>query len=330
VSGGARSRKPSNAAPWRRWLVQASVSFAVLATLFWLLPTAEILDGIARVPPLLFAGVFLLFLVAHVFAAMKWWILTGRGVPAATALRAHFIGLTANLCLPGVAGGDAARVAVVWSRTADKSRLAAGSISDRLIDLVALCCIATVGLLLADHADGTLALKVLPVALAVFVAGLWIGPPLMGALWSAFPRLPAQAFVRSACEAASRIGRRPFLLFAVLVLSTLIQGCLVLLSLQLARSTGVEVPVAAWAFAWALAKLIVTLPVSLGGLGVREALLAALLAPFGAQAAEVVAGGLAWQAVLFLGGGVGGLLLAGAAAVPGRERLEEPGKGHSS
>jgi len=42
---------------------------------------------------------------------------------------------------------------------------------------------------------------------------------------------------------------------------------------------------------------------------VREALLAGLLAPFGAAAVDAVAGGLAWQAVLWSGGLVGGVLL---------------------
>ena len=44
------------------------------------------------------------------------------------------------------------------------------------------------------------------------------------------------------------------------------------------------------------------LPVSLGGLGVREAALVSLLVPFGADAASVVAAGLAFEAVIISGG----------------------------
>ena len=82
------------------------------------------------------------------------------------------------------------------------------------------------------------------------------------------------------------------------------------LSIRLALAVGVEVPVAAWFFAWPLAKIVATLPISLGGLGVRESSLAALLAPFGAVAAEVVASGLAWQGILYLAGALGALVLA--------------------
>ena len=59
----------------------------------------------------------------------------------------------------------------------------------------------------------------------------------------------------------------------------------------------------------ALAVAVATLPLSLGGLGVRESSLAALLVPFGASAAPVVASGLVWQAVLWLTGLAGAVIL---------------------
>ena len=52
------------------------------------------------------------------------------------------------------------------------------------------------------------------------------------------------------------------------------------------------------------------MPVSLNGLGLREATLAALLDPFGADPSVIVAAGLMWQAVLFAAGGLGALVLA--------------------
>jgi len=63
-----------------------------------------------------------------------------------------------------------------------------------------------------------------------------------------------------------------------LVLSIAIQAGFIWLNFLFARAVGLEVPIAAWAFAWALSKIISVLPVSLGGLGLREASLAALLA----------------------------------------------------
>ena len=77
----------------------------------------------------------------------------------------------------------------------------------------------------------------------------------------------------------------------------------------LARASGLDLPAAVWFFAWPLAKLIAIVPVSLAGLGVREASLAGLLAPLGADPATVVAVGLLWQSVLLATGLAGGLVL---------------------
>jgi uncharacterized membrane protein YbhN (UPF0104 family) len=52
------------------------------------------------------------------------------------------------------------------------------------------------------------------------------------------------------------------------------------------------------------------MPITQGGIGVREAALVLLLAPFGAPAARVLATGIVWEGVIIAGG-----LLAGLAAL---------------
>jgi uncharacterized membrane protein YbhN (UPF0104 family) len=88
-----------------------------------------------------------------------------------------------------------------------------------------------------------------------------------------------------------------------------VQAVFVLLNIVLARAVGLDVGPDVWFFAWPLAKLLALAPISISGLGVREAALAALMAPFGANPAVVVAVGLLWQSVLFGGGLVGTLAL---------------------
>ncbi|MCA9166003.1 MAG: hypothetical protein KDA62_23615, partial [Planctomycetales bacterium] len=54
--------------------------------------------------------------------------------------------------------------------------------------------------------------------------------------------------------------------------------------------------------------VIAVLPISLNGLGMREAALAAFLAPHVSDPAMIVAAGLAWQAVMFAAGLIGGAI----------------------
>jgi hypothetical protein len=84
-----------------------------------------------------------------------------------------------------------------------------------------------------------------------------------------------------------------------------VQSSFVMTNVWLARQVGVGATVAAWFVAWPLAKLISIIPLSIGGIGVREAALVALLAPYGASEDAVFASGVLWQGVLLVTGLVG-------------------------
>jgi uncharacterized membrane protein YbhN (UPF0104 family) len=89
-------------------------------------------------------------------------------------------------------------------------------------------------------------------------------------------------------------------------LGTVVQTSFVLLTAVIARGCGLDMPLRVWLFAWPLAKLVALVPLTQGGIGVRELALAALLAPFGAAPAVTVAVGLVWEAVILVGRIAGG------------------------
>jgi uncharacterized membrane protein YbhN (UPF0104 family) len=91
-------------------------------------------------------------------------------------------------------------------------------------------------------------------------------------------------------------------------MSLLVQSAFVLTNIWLARQVGVTTEAAAWFVAWPLSKLIAVLPISLGGIGVREAALVSLLAPYGAPQEAVLASGILWQGVLIVTG-IAGLVV---------------------
>ena len=93
-----------------------------------------------------------------------------------------------------------------------------------------------------------------------------------------------------------------------LQLGIVIQTGLVALAATIAGACGLHIPFRIWLLVWPLAKLIALVPITLGGLGVREAGLTALLAPFGAPAALSVAVGLSWESIIIVGGLIAGLI----------------------
>jgi uncharacterized membrane protein YbhN (UPF0104 family) len=303
------------------WVVRILGSCVVLGLIFWLLPTAEIWTSIRKVHFGLWLAVVGVFLLGHVVAAIKWWLLAvkGSGVSCSVALRAHFAGLAANLCLPGIAGGDVVRAGLVLKTSSDKARLAVGSLADRLIDTFALIMLACAAAMLLDGHAAVAAAPLLEISLflvgasALIVIGLAVANSL--ALGGLAGRI---------ASVGTYFARRPGALLLCLMLSLMVQTIFVLLNVLLAKAIGLDVALESWFFAWPLAKLLALVPISISGLGVREAALAALLAPFGAKPAVAVAVGLLWQSVLLAGGLVGGIALMLSRrktfSMPGSER----------
>jgi uncharacterized membrane protein YbhN (UPF0104 family) len=121
-------------------------------------------------------------------------------------------------------------------------------------------------------------------------------------------------------HALQAVSKRPRVLALGWLMGTCVQLTFLMLTAQLAVYCGLTLPLRAWLFAWPLAKLAAVLPLTQGGIGVREAALVALLSPFGAPGHLVMAAGLVWEGVVIAGG-----LIAGAAALVLRRRADRAG-----
>jgi len=91
------------------------------------------------------------------------------------------------------------------------------------------------------------------------------------------------------------------------LLGTSVQGTYVVLTALLGITCGLRLPLRVWLFAWPLAKIAAVMPITQGGIGVREAALVVLLAPFGAPASQVLATGIVWEGVIITAGLLAGL-----------------------
>jgi uncharacterized membrane protein YbhN (UPF0104 family) len=111
--------------------------------------------------------------------------------------------------------------------------------------------------------------------------------------------------VRAAYRA---LADRPGDLAGAFVLGMALQTLQVVLNVWLGSMVGLTAPFQVWLFVWPLAKIAATLPLTQGGIGIREAALAALFAPFGVPAVLAVAVSLVFQVVVISGGLAGGIV----------------------
>jgi uncharacterized membrane protein YbhN (UPF0104 family) len=285
------------------WLIRAGVSGVVVAILLFLIPIDAVIDALRRTSVWTWSISVVIFFAGHYLNALKLRLLLGPG-PGLTAacIRAQYAGLVANLGLPGLAGGDLVRAAYLIPMTGLK-RAASAGVADRLIDTATLLALVVVALPMAG----------VPPAIAdvALNAGVWLAAGAAGVLLVAVILLRSQRFAGVAgniSEAWTAIVTRRSALAGAVMISLVVQSAFVMTNVWLARQVGITTGLAAWFVAWPLSKLVAVLPISLGGIGVREAALVSLLAPYGAPREAVLASGILWQAVLIVTG-LAGLLV---------------------
>jgi uncharacterized membrane protein YbhN (UPF0104 family) len=285
-----------------KWVFRAAVSIGVAALLLALIPLGAVIDAATRVSVWAWAACLVVFAAGHYLNAIKLRLFIGPDVVTlASCVRAQYAGLAANLGLPGLAGGDLVRGAYL-APSAGLGRVAAASVLDRVLDTLTLVVLIAVALPIAGA----------PPAIAAIVGDMWIVLSVLAASIAAFVlaiRLPfVRRVVARIAPAWTGLTARPGALGAAVAISFVVQPAFVLTNVWLARQVGVESGLAAWFVAWPLSKLVAVLPISLGGIGVREAVLVSLLTPYGAPGDAVLASGLLWQGVL-AASGIGGLVL---------------------
>jgi glycosyltransferase 2 family protein len=293
--------------PWAK----AAVSIGLLILLFVLLPWSQVREAIGRLPPRVWAGVLGGFVLGHAVGVLKWRLFVNAAKGAlgrVDAALCYGAGLFANLCLPSIVGGDLLRLGLAGKLTRRPEAALWGGIMDRLTDLLSLALLVTAGgLLVRTRVDGWMS-QVLTVGfavaagLALLVLPFAVRRPL--ARWPRRLRRP----VGRGLVGLRQLRRRPGAAALGLAMSLGIQSSFVLLNAWLGRSLGIDVSLGVWFLVWPLAKIASLMPISLGGLAVREASLAALLLPFGVPVSLSVVCSLLWQTVLIAGGLLGGLV----------------------
>lgn len=307
-------RQPKNASRgWIFLLLRWAAALLVLGLLFYLLPAAPLGNALARVPLTRFIAVLLIYLVALTGGITKWHAVVnsaGAQLSFAASAQCYTSGLFGALFLPSIIGGDVARLAVGISRSPRPAAVITGNVADRFLDVAAQLTLVSLGLMLLP---GSLPLPLQAPAKRVLFAGIvatavFFGlavalhrPLLRGRSMRTRRRL---AQVRHAIRAVSR---RPWRLALGWVLGTSVQGTYVVLTALLGITCGLRFPLRVWLFAWPLAKIAAVMPLTQGGIGVREAALVVLLAPFGAPASQVLATGIVWEGVIITAGLLAGL-----------------------
>ena len=226
------------------------------------------------------------------------------------ALRAFAMGTFTNTFLPTSVGGDAVRAWAITRPGVGFRPAISIVLLDRAMGLAGMIIVAWAGLLL-EHGS-------IPRSTALLLVWVTIAGLALVLVASLFARRLPRVITSFVTE---RARRRPLAL--AIACSVLMQALYAVHFALAARALGVHIPVGLAAVVVALVVLLTLVPISVGGVGVREGGYAVLLAPAGFARTDAVVVSLVTTAMLTLVSLPCGLaMLSSGFSTPTKEALE--------
>lgn len=258
----------------------------------------EVLRGtLRRIDPLKLTAAICLQGCAIAVAVTRWrTLLANQGIRLSWFRTAQLslMGLFFNLFFLGSLGGDAAKfIGTLAHAPKRKARLALSLIQDRLIGLGGLLVLLT-GLIVkyrhllwSDLTTRPLTL-VIPGACAAFLGGT-------ATLWMLFdPKLDKdQEYSWRGRNFTFKALRESFpkpVFISVLSLSLLVHALVIVAGYLAANAVDLDIPLSAAGVVLGVTALVLSLPITIAGLGVREGMLIWLLTVFGFRQMEMAIG----------------------------------------
>lgn len=277
------------------------------------------------------AAAWLLSLAGFLPAALRWTRLLAAvhlHYPLLAAYRAYLVGVFCGLAMPGVIAGDAARIWLCSREARAPLALATTTVvAERALGVAALLAILTLGIGIVGSGAAANVPAWLPGVGLLLLGALLALPRCLRWLDDRWPApavarasLPAAlvARLRAATAALRRIGIADLLL--ALVLSIAFQLIDIVVVHAIGRALGIDLGLPILLITMPLVHLATVLPLSPGGLGVREGTMALVLAQSGVSSSAAALLALTVFLNRVLVGAVGGL-----AHLAGGSRLADAG-----
>jgi uncharacterized protein (TIRG00374 family) len=288
-----------------RIALQVLVSAGVLAFLFWQIDLRKTIDLIASSNGWYLLAAYAIFLVTTIGLAWRWQaLLASKGLhePLAWLTKIYFVGYAAGQVLPTAIGGDTVRIAAHARKVPHAKGEAAGAVlMERVLGSAGTLVLVAIGLLLAiGRYNDIREVVILEIALSI---GLAVSIAIMFSkranAWMQRRGGTRQVVrgIRSLWDAIHGYRSQPRVLFLVLGATVVLQFIRILAIWLCGEAVGLELSPLVYIVMGPLLFLIMLIPFTINGLGVREAFFIAFLGRFGVDADAAFATGFLFYVV---------------------------------
>ena len=281
---------------WAKFFIKICVSAAIIAYVFSVVDFSALVAALSRLSGgVLLIAVFLQF-GSVLLNATKWNVLLPE-FQWLTLVRFTFVGQLYALVLPGQLLGEAAKAYRLGGEGA-MARVASSVVLDKVTGLVGLLLVTAYGLWVTSLAIpgyilfivlfSAVILSALPFVILVQSFHHFLASFLAVAGRISLLRTSAVA-LESFIKEENVHARQPLRIVGSVFFGVLFQFLTVYITMFLAQHLGIEVRFGDWCWMFGVVSILVLLPVTVAGIGVRELSMIGLLSVFGISGAVALA-----------------------------------------
>lgn len=312
-------------------LLRLGLSLGLLAFAYRSVDLGSLLETLSKVSlggALLLVG---LYTLGQVISAVKWRVfLSNIGLVRSYSetLRAYFFGMFVNTFGLGTLGGDMARAVALVPQKGKRAATVATVVADRAHGLAVLLCIGAFAVVFVQpkvfgHFGSPLALLA-----AVGIACAWLFGPIV--LQKLFPE--EHRFGPAARIVSLAFPRDTGSFWKATTISVAFHSLQIGMNYIIARELGADISLAYLFAVIPMVNVASSLPLSVNGLGIREAAYALVFLPLGLPQEIAVAFGAIWIVVVTVVSAGGGAVLTPELRRESLQQLsnQDNGKNHPS
>jgi uncharacterized membrane protein YbhN (UPF0104 family) len=232
-----------------------------------------------------------LMAVCVVVGALRWWLLlegAGIDLPARRSIRPYALSFVLNLILPTAVAGDAVRTWVVGRQSGRLLGATAATIVDKLTALTCLFVLGWAVYVVDREAVPEAVIVTFGWVTAGLVAAAGLAALAAAGVRPVLHRLPERAalMIRESWRMLRVWAASRTLVASVTILGFAYQVLVIGVLVLVAKTVGVELAFALAAVSTAVVLVATLIPVSVGGIGIREGGFVLLLGQAGVDAAD--------------------------------------------
>lgn len=284
------------------------ISAALLFLVFRYVHFNDVSSLVFSYTPQVLIEVIILQFLALAVAALKWRVFLQEH-SFKKLFRFTLVGQFYSLILPGQLLGEMAKAYRFSKGEEGRERLVASVAMDKITGIAGLLLVAVMGMICTKtELLGNWKIVII-VALVVVLAGIFsFRFESVRSLMVKY--LPFQRPLTPFINAYHEYAKDTTLIIRTVFLGVLFQLLAIWVTMILAHSLGINIALFDWFWIFSLVSVAVFVPVTIGGLGVREGIFVGLLGFFAVLPAEAVVLSLSVFALQILAGTVGGIFEA--------------------